>query len=166
MQQNDEILKIEIPPEPADQKPVEEIPVEEAAPFVPDAEARPKIGEQVVTQVQETGRQVTEAAVSTAQRAWESDARKQTTKRIKEGATAVAGKSAQFVQEKMVKSAEEQARARTAAVRQRVQETDWKHEAQTGAARGLRWLSEKLAHLAQRFTPNEPPPPKDPEDNA
>ena len=132
--QDEPILKIEIPDE-------------EDAPFVPEVPAHSGVTEQVNA----AGRQVAQTAVSTAKKAWDSQVRK----RVTDGATAVAGKTARVVQDKMVKTAEAQAKAQMEAVQTRIRETDWKHEAQSGTARGLRWLSRKLAQLAERFTPQD-----------
>ncbi|MCP4422506.1 MAG: hypothetical protein GY805_38340, partial [Chloroflexi bacterium] len=71
------------------------------------------------------------------------------------GVTAVAVKSQKVVQERMVKTAEEKARQQTEALKTKLRETDWQHEAKHGTANGLRWLSTKLAELAERFTTNE-----------
>ena len=43
------------------------------------------------------------------------------------------------------------------AVQTRIKETDWKEEARQGTVRGLQWLSQQLAHLADRFSPAEKP---------
>ncbi len=124
-----------------------EIPVEEETPFVPE---QPK---------QTTADAVKAQAATVAKQAWDSDIRKKATKGMKRGATAVAGtvaaKSQQVVQDRMVKAAEEQARQQTAAIKTKIKETDWQHEAKQGTAKGLRWLSAQFAKLAERFTPKE-----------
>ncbi len=133
-----------------------EIPVEEDAPFVPEQAGTSRVKEsagRLAESAGNAGRQVTETAVSTAKKAWQSDARKKVTNEVKRGASTVAGKTARVVQDKMVKTAEEQAKAQYEAMQTRVRETDWKHEAQSGTARGLRWLSQKFAELAERFNP-------------
>ena len=135
-----------------------EIPVEEDVPFVPEEPAKSRVKEragQVAESASIAGKQVTDTAVSTAKKAWNSDARKKVTHEVKRGAATVAGKTARVVQDKMVKTAEEQAKAQYEAMQTRIRETDWKHEAQSGAARGLRWLSQKFARLAERFTPQD-----------
>lgn len=146
MKEENEYLKIEIP-------------VEEETPFVPEQPVPSLVKEKAGA----AGRQVAETAASTAKKAWDSGARKRVTHEVKRGATAVAGKTAQLVQEKMVKTAEQQVKAQYEAMQTHVRETDWKHEAQSGTARGLRWLSQKLAQLAERFTPQETN--KQPEDD-
>ena len=120
-----------------------EIPVEEETPFVPE---QPK-----ETAVDAVKSQASKAA----KQAWDSDLRKKATRGMKKGATAVAAKSQQVVQERMVKAAEEQARQQTEAIKTKIRETDWQYEAKQGTAKGLRWLSAQLSKLAERFTPQE-----------
>ena len=120
-----------------------EIPVEEETPFVPE---QPK-----ETAVDAVKSQASKAA----KQAWDSELRKKATRGMKKGATAVAAKSQQVVQERMVKAAEEQARQQTEAIKTKIRETDWQYEAKQGTAKGLRWLSAQLSKLAKRFTPKE-----------
>ena len=120
-----------------------EIPVEDETPFVPE---QPK-----ETAVDAVKSQASKAA----KQAWDSDLRKKATRGMKKGATAVAAKSQQVVQERMVKAAEEQARQQTEAIKTKIRETDWQYEAKQGTAKGLRWLSAQLSKLAERFTPKE-----------
>ena len=142
-------LKIEIPPEDG-----AETPVVEAPPLVPERPSRNTSG-----QVKNAAGKAGEQLAGAAKKAWDSEARRKATR----GAAAVAAKGSQMVQDKVVKTAEEQARERAAAVRTRMQETDWKTEAQTGTAKALKWLSERFAAMAARFTPaKEPPPPAAP----
>lgn len=121
-----------------------EIPVEDDSPFVP---------EQSRTAVDAIKSQ----AAKTAKRAWHSNLRKKAAGGMKRGAAAVAVKSQKVVQERMVKAAEQQARRQTEALKTKLRETDWQQEARQGSANGLRWLSAKLAKLAERFTPQETP---------
>jgi hypothetical protein len=77
--------------------------------------------------------------------------------------TVVASKSADLMNEHMIKAAERQARQQAAQVETKIRETDWQAEAGKGAAVGLRWASERVGQLAARFadnekTPNEAPP--------
>ncbi|WP_420640956.1 hypothetical protein [Candidatus Leptofilum sp.] len=120
-----------------------EIPVEEETPFVPEQD-QPTTVDAVKSQ-----------AASAAKQAWDSELRKKATRGMKRGAAAVATKSQQVVQERMVKAAEEQARQQTEAIKTKIRETDWQHEAKQGTANGLRWLSTQLSKLAERFTPKE-----------
>lgn len=124
-----------------------EIPVEDELPFVPE---QPKS-----TAVDAVKAQATNAA----KQAWDSKLRKKATRGMKRGTAAVAGavaaKSQKVVQERVVKVAEEQARQQTEAIKTKIRETDWQHEAKQGTASGLRWLSAKLAELAARFSPQE-----------
>ena len=142
MSEEQTYLKIEIPAE--DENPAEEISVEDETPYVAE-QPKPTAVDAVKNQ-----------AANAAKQAWDSDLRKKATGGMKRGATAVAGtvaaKSQKVVQERMVKAAEEQARAQTEAIKTKIKETDWQHEAKQGTANGLRWLSEQLSKLAERFT--------------
>ena len=145
MNEEKEYLKIEIPVE------------EEDPPFVPEQSQTA-----AASTLLSTGMGVVkEQAASAAKQAWDSDLRKKATKGMRQGATAVAGtvaaKSQQVVQERMVKTAEQQARQQTEALKTKLRETDWQHEAKRGTANGLRWLSAQLSKLAKRFTPKEEP---------
>lgn len=120
-----------------------EIPVEEETPFVPE-QPGPTAVDAMKAQ-----------AAAVAKQAWDSDLRKKTTRQMKRGATAVAAKGQKMVQDHMVKTAEQQARQRTEALKTKIRETDWKYEAKQGTANGLRWLSARLSKLAERFTPKE-----------
>ncbi|MAT99310.1 MAG: hypothetical protein CL608_19400 [Anaerolineaceae bacterium] len=124
-----------------------EIPVEEDPPFVPE-QPQPTVVDTAKKQ-----------AAGAAKQVWDSDLRKKATKGMKRGAAAVAGtvaaKSQKVVQERMVKAAEEQARQQTEALKTKIRETDWQHEAKQVTANGLRWLSTQLSKLAERFTPKE-----------
>lgn len=122
-----------------------EVPAEEEAPFVPE---QPQ---------STTADAVKSQAANAAKKAWDSKLRKKATRGMKRSAAKVAAKGQQVVQERMVKAAEEQARQQTEAIKTKIQETDWQHEAKQGTAKGLRWLSAQLSKLAERFTPKEPP---------
>ncbi|VAW41989.1 hypothetical protein MNBD_CHLOROFLEXI01-4699 [hydrothermal vent metagenome] len=121
-----------------------EIPMEDETPFVPE-------------QSQTAASAVKSQASKAAKRAWNSNLRKKATGGMKRGATAVAAKSQKVVQERMVKTAEEQARRQAEALKTKLRETDWQHEAKQSTASGLRWLSAKLAQLATRFSPSSEP---------
>jgi hypothetical protein len=120
-----------------------EIPVEEEKPFVPE-KAEPKVVDAVKNQ-----------ATSAAKQVWDSDLRKKATRGMKRGAGAVAAKGQQVMHDRVVKAAEEQAKQQAEALKTKIRETDWQHEAKQGTAKGLRWLSTQLAKLAERFTPKE-----------
>ena len=123
---------------------------DETAPFVPE-----DTGRNVKARVGEAGKQAATVAGSAAKKAWRSNARKKVTRGMKRGATAVAAKGGQAVQTAVVQRAEDQARQRVERAKTRIRETDWKAEAKTGAERGLRWLSQKLARLAERVHQNQ-----------
>lgn len=120
-----------------------EIPVEDETPFVPE-----QPGPTAVNAIKDQ-------AANVAKQAWGSDLRKKATRGMKRGVTAVAAKSQKVVTERMVKTAEQQARQQTEALKTKLRETDWQHEAKQGTANGLRWLSAQLSKLAERFTPKE-----------
>jgi hypothetical protein len=124
-----------------------EIPVEDETPFVPE-QPQP-------TALRTSADAVKTQAANAAKQVWNSDLRKKATRGMKRGATAVAAKSQKVVTERMVKTAEQQARQQTEAIKTKIRETDWQHEAKQGTANGLRWLSLKLSKLAERFTPKE-----------
>ncbi len=126
---------------------------EDEKPFVPEQPARSAFKEKAG----EAGKKVAGTAASTAKKAWDSNARKKVTGGVKKGATKVATKGTQLVQDKVVQVAEQQAKERVAAAQTKMRETDWKHEAQAGTVRGLRWLSQKFSDLAERFSqPRKP----------
>lgn len=120
---------------------------EDVAPFVPE-----ETGRDVRGRVGEAGKQAATAVGSAAKKAWRSDARKKVTRGMRKGATAVAAKGGQVVQTAVVQRAEDQARQRMEQAKTRIKETDWKVEAKSRTERGLRWLSAKLARLAERVS--------------
>lgn len=134
-----------------EQEPIKiEIEEEEAAPFVPE-----KRGRHMKNRAGAAGKQAATAVGSATKKVWRSDARKKVTRGMKKGAMAVAEKGGQVVQTAVVKRAEDQARQRVERTKIRVRETDWKAEAKTGTERGLRWLSDKLAQLAERVNKHQ-----------
>jgi hypothetical protein len=78
--------------------------------------------------------------------------------KVQEGVATVVNRGGQLVRDKISQAAEQQARATATAVQNRIRETDWKEEAKRETARGLQWLSQQLAQLAERFGPKEKPP--------
>lgn len=128
-----------------------EIPVEEEAPFVPER-PRPDVKEKVKA----AGKTAVSATAHTAKKAWDSEPRRKVTRSVARGTAKVVGKSSQFVSEKVGQAVERQARERATAVQTRIKETNWKAEAQTGAARSLNWLSQRLARLAARINAPRP----------
>lgn len=134
MNQEQEILKIEIP-------------VEEEPPFVPEAG---RARRDVKGMAARAGKTAVKATARTAKRAWNSAPRRKVTRGVVKGTTAVTRKSGRLLSEKVAQTAERQARERVTAVQTRIQETDWKAEAKNGTARGLHWLSDRLAWLAAR----------------
>ena len=98
----------------------------------------------------EIGQKVAQTAVSTGKKVWQSDARKKVTQTLGKGASKVAAKSSQMVQERVVKAAEEQAKAQLEATKERIRQTDWQAEAKKGVAATLRWLSKQLKTLSEK----------------
>ena len=133
-----------------EQEPIIIIIEDEETPLVPE-----KRGVDVKAKAGAAGQQVAATTRQAAAKAWDSEPRKKVTGGIKKGATAVAAKGGQI----MADAAEKQAKKQAEAVQVKIKETDWKAEAKTGTANGLRWLSEKVSVLADRFTPVEKEPP-------
>lgn len=124
---------------------------EEVAPIVPENVPSPTVQERAA----EVAQQAREQAAGAAHKVWQSETRKKVTRGVGRGAKKVVKKGGQAVTNVVVRTAENQARERTAAMQQRLQETDWKQASKGGAAAGLRWLSRKFANLAAKFTPSK-----------
>lgn len=134
-----------------EQTPVEiKILVDEAVPFVTE-DRTPDIAAEASHKL----RSVVGSSAATTQRIWRSDTRKRMSDGLVRGSAALAARSNRFLRERMARSAERQLRQGASAVKDRVQSTDWKGEAKTTTARSLRWLSRRLANLAERFTPGK-----------
>ena len=137
-------------------------------PFVPETPQDESLTDKAKTAAATAGQAAGTAVAGAAGKAWQSDARKKVTGSVARGVKKAASKGGQVVQEAVVEraaqAAEERAREQVTAVQQRVHDTDWRQTAQTGAVRGLRWLSHKLEQLAHRFTPQEKSPPDSPVD--
>jgi hypothetical protein len=101
-----------------------------------------------------SAQRIAQTAVSSTQKAWQSETRKKVTGKISAGAV----KGAQLVQDRVAKAAADQARAQMNAAQTRIRETNWKEVAQTKASAALRWSSDLLDRLASRLTPTEKPP--------
>lgn len=125
---------------------------EEVSPTLPVMEESPLVPEHPGTQVKQVAAETGKQVVGAAKKVWDTDARRKVTGQIAHGAATVAAKSTKLVQDKVVETAERQAREQVTAVRSRIQETDWKAEAQTGTAKALRWLSTQLSNFAARLT--------------
>lgn len=124
---------------------------EEVAPSVPERVPAPTVQERAADVAQKAG----ERAADVAQKAWHSETRKKVTRTMGRGAKKVVQKGGQAVTNVVVKTAERQAREKSAAMQKRIQETDWKEVAKEGTATGLRWLSRQFAKLSARVTPPE-----------
>jgi hypothetical protein len=71
-------------------------------------------------------------------------------------------RSAEAVRDKVTEAIQTQSKATADAVEARLREIDWKDEAQKGAQEGLRWLSQRLAALAEKMRESDSPPPAPP----
>lgn len=105
-------------------------------------------------ELKEAAGQLGQVIQQTAKQAWESETRKKVTSEVQKGVTAVSNKGYELVRDKVVKTAEQQAREQVTAMQTRLRETDWKQKAKAGTAQGLKWLSEKLADLAEKIKPS------------
>ncbi|MCA9966831.1 MAG: hypothetical protein KC423_21425 [Anaerolineales bacterium] len=125
--------------------------------IITEEDVAPFVAEKQAFGLREHANQVTQQVSDTARQAWESETRRKVTGKVREGVSTVANKSTQLVRDKVSEAAERQAREAVMAVQTRIKETDWKEEARQGTVRGLQWLSQQLAHLADRFSPAEKP---------
>ncbi|MCB9434756.1 MAG: hypothetical protein H6668_22565 [Ardenticatenaceae bacterium] len=123
--------------------------------IITEEDVAPFVAEKQAAGLREHANQVTQQVSDTARQAWESETRRKMTGKVRDGVSAAANKSSQFVRDKVSEAAERQARETVTAVQNRIKETDWKEEARQGTVRGLQWLSQQLARLADRFTPAE-----------
>ena len=103
-------------------------------------------------------------AASVAQKVWDTDTRRKVTDKVGEGVSAATAKSAEAMRDKMTEVAERQAQETATAVQTRIKETDWKEEAKTTTAKGLRWMSQQLAELTERLNAANEPEEKQPEE--
>jgi ribosomal 50S subunit-recycling heat shock protein len=126
------------------------IPVEEAPPLVAERKS-PKARERVANM----GGQIARVA----QRVWASGVRRKATRGVQRGTRAVLSRGRRIVRDQVVSTAERQAQEKAAQLQTRLRATDWKQATKTGVAGSLRWMSNKLAQLAARFTPAEKSPP-------
>ena len=123
--------------------------------IITEEDVAPFVAEKQAAGLREQAGRVTQQVSGTVRQAWESETRRKVTDKVRDGASTVANKSGQFVRDKVSEATERQARATVTAVQTRIKETDWKEEARQGTVRGLQWLSQQLARLADRFTPTE-----------
>lgn len=124
---------------------------------ITEEDVAPFVAEKPAAGLREQADRVTQQVSDTARQAWESETRRKVTGKVREGVATVATKSSQLVRDKVSEAAERQAKEAVTAVQTRIKETDWKEEARQGTVRGLQWLSQQLARLADRFSPAEKP---------
>lgn len=124
---------------------------------ITEEDVAPFVAEKPAAGLREQADRMTQQVSDTARQAWESETRRKVTGKVREGVATVATKSSQLVRDKVSEAAERQAREAVTAVQTRIKETDWKEEARQGTVRGLQWLSQQLARLADRFSPAEKP---------
>ncbi|MBK8987934.1 MAG: hypothetical protein IPM39_18010 [Chloroflexi bacterium] len=128
------------------EEPIRIVIEEEDLPLIPD---KPGF---TAPDVRAGAKQVGEKATELVQKAWDSEPRRKVTDGMKHSVSNVAARSSKAVASKVAETMEQQTRQQATALQNRVQEIDWKEEAKKGSAQGLRWLSERLAALAERVT--------------
>lgn len=134
---SDEIpIKILIPLEEGETS----IVVVEEPPLVPESPGRGGLRRRSGAYARQATKKLGQGAGKAARRAWRSEARRKVTRGMRKGATAVAAKGTEAVGNQVRKTTEK-----------RLRETDWKAEAKSGTANGLRWISKRLAALANRL---------------
>lgn len=124
----------------------------EETPLVPDTPTTTSA--RVSEAVNQAGSQVQDVA----QRAWQSEKRRQATEKVEEKVTAVLNKGSDAVQTRVNQMVEEQAK-------ERLRQIDWQQVAKSGMVGGLRWLSQRLHKLADKFdTPSQSDTPQQEEE--
>lgn len=120
-------------------------------PRVVSAEPKVTAKERAQQLASDAGQKAGEAA----KKAWQSDTRKKVTGKLKEGATAVIAKGYELAHDAAAQAAEKQTQKTKEAVKNKLENTDWKQAGKDGASASLRWVSDKLNQTAKRFTPKE-----------
>ena len=100
----------------------------------------------------DTGRKAAVVAKVAAEKAWKSEAGRKAAKKLQQ----VSDRGIRYVGTRMADTAEQQAKQTTAAMQDRLRETDWQEEAKVGLVGGLKWLSAQVSELAERVGPGEP----------
>ena len=131
------------------------IPIEEETPMQVE---RPSTDPKAVAT--DAGRKVAGAAKDAAAKAWDTDARRKVSAKLGE----VTDKGVRYVGTRMADTAEQQTRQTVNAMQERVKQTDWEQEAKNGLSTGLKWLSTRIADLAERVIPDDEPKEKGPTD--
>ncbi len=132
------------------------IPVEEETPLKVERPATdPKAA------AADAGRKVAGAVKDAAAKAWDTDTRRKMSTKVGE----LTDKGVRYVGTRMADTAEQQTRQTVASVQERVRQIDWEQEAKDGLSGGLKWLSSRLADLAERVLPEDQPKEKGPTDN-
>ncbi|PID85477.1 MAG: hypothetical protein CSB13_07860 [Chloroflexi bacterium] len=143
------------------QEPIRIIIEDEDTPMVPSnpsAHRRPDVKGAAKNAASSAG----QAAGTAAKKAWNSESRKKVTSTVSRGVASVTAKSSKAIANKVADTIEQQTKQQMEAMQARAKEIDWKDEVQKGAASSLRWLSQRVAELANRFTPVEKEPPQNP----
>lgn len=131
------------------------IPVEEETPLKverPSTDPKAAAGD--------AGRKVAGAVKDAAAKAWDTDTRRKMSAKVGE----ITDKSVRYVGTRMADTAEQQTRQTVSSVQERVKQIDWEQEAKDGLSNGLKWLSGRLAELAERVMPDDEPKEKGPTD--
>jgi hypothetical protein len=125
----------------------DEIPVEEE----PMAYKAERGESDVVNQLQELGRQLGE----TLRTAWYSEERKRFEREVREGVDTFASEMNKAFQEVKESPAAARMKEEAAGFKTRAESTEIPGKTRASIGRGLGWLSEELANLAEQFTPIE-----------
>ena len=125
----------------------DEIPVEEE----PMAQKGSVEQSDVVTQLQELGRQLGE----TLRTAWYSEERRRFEGEVREGVDTFANEMNKAFQEVKESPAAARMKEEAAGFKSRAESTEISDKTKASIGRGLSWLSEEMANLADQFTPME-----------
>lgn len=131
-----------------------EVPVEEDETVLKAAEEKANVS----GELRDLGRRFAE----TLQTAWNSEERQRAEAEIREGLRSFADEVDRVFGD--IKQSETAGKVRTEAtqLRDKVQESDVSRKTRSGVVQGLRWLSEELGNLANKFTPVEKPADEEP----
>ena len=117
------------------------------------AKATAKPEAEIVTELKQLGRQFAE----TLQSAWNSEERQRIEGEVREGVQSFVAEVDKVFQEARQSTAAERVREEATELKTRVETTDLGEKTRHSVVQGLRWMSEELARLANKFTPPEKP---------
>jgi ClpP class serine protease len=107
----------------------------------------------ISNELKNLGRQFAE----TLQSAWNSEERQRIEKEVREGVKSFIGEVDRVFQDANSSAAAERIRNEAANVKTKVDSSDIGKKAQSSLAQGLKWMSEELNRLADKFTAPEKP---------